>query len=85
MEKLTPTEEEVKVAMDRLAIKNPGTDYISANQEAIEKDGYKNEKCPKCNTTFLACIHFIMCAATDCPMKCKKDTRSLLDMLKGDE
>jgi len=44
----------------------------------------KDEKCPDCGTTFLSCVHFIMCAADDCPMK-SSDKRSLLDQMFGEE
>ena len=80
MKTLVPTKQEVADAISRLSALNPGTDYPAKIKEAIEKDGYKHEKCPKCKVTFLACIHFIQCAAEDCPMK-GEDKRSLLQCL----
>lgn len=80
MEKLVPTKEEVEDAIARMSAWNPGVDYVAKIEEAI-KEGYKNEKCPKCEVTFIACIHFIKCAADVCPMKDQKDKRSLLDQM----
>lgn len=45
-------------------------------------EGYKDEKCPKCDTIFLAHKHLIMCehaSSGNCPMV--TDTKSLLDKL----
>ncbi len=84
MKKLIPTNKEVTAAKARLSALNPGIDYDAKNKEAIEKDGYKNEKCPKCKVTFLACVHFIICHNDGCPMK-SKDGKSLLDMMKEKE
>jgi hypothetical protein len=33
------------------------------------RDGLVDEVCLKCNTTFLACHHFVRCNEADCPMK----------------
>lgn len=83
MEKLVPTPEEIAAAKARMSAFNPSTDYEKRNEEAY-KEGYKDEKCPKCQATFLACIHFIRCDADDCPMKDQKDKRSLLEQLMAD-
>lgn len=78
--KLEPTIEEVEDAIVRLSAWNPGIDIRSLREKA-KTEGHKDEKCPKCGTTFLAHIHFINCVAADCPMK-SEDGKSLLEMLK---
>lgn len=45
----------------------------------------KNETCSKCNVFFAAHIHLVKCEAEDCPMKSKKDKRTLLDILSNEE
>jgi len=48
---------------------------------SLNKEGYKNEKCLKCNKIFLADIHFIKCNEKQCPMK---SDESILDILLND-
>ena len=60
----------------------PDSDVDAKHQEALD-EGYKDEVCEKCGTTFLACHHFIRCEDPKCPMK-TPGGKSLLDMMLGD-
>ena len=57
-------------------------------QEELHKEalaeGYKDEKCPKCGTMFLAHHHFVRCNEAECPMKSTTDTKSVLEHILGD-
>lgn len=49
------------------------------HKEALA-EGYKDEKCLKCGTVFLAHHHMVRCDDPNCPMK-TPGGKSLLDML----
>jgi hypothetical protein len=76
------TEAEVQKTLDFTKAAYPDTDLEKtkkARQEAIQ-EGYKDEKCLKCGTVYLAHHHFVRCNDPDCPMK-TPGGKSLLDML----
>lgn len=55
--------------------------YLEAEQE-----NYKDEVCELCNVYFAPYHHFVRCAETErCPAINKKDPRSLLDMILGED
>lgn len=82
MKKLVPSAKEVEIALARMQAFNPGFDYGKANKEAIA-EGFKHEKCGHCEMTMLACCHYVRCDYDKCPMKDKKDKRSLLETFTG--
>jgi hypothetical protein len=58
-------------------IKKLSPEKLEDHDNCIKK-GYKDEICPKCNTIFLANVHFVRCDEKPCPMS---NGKSLLDMI----
>ena len=55
------------------------TDEILKLREEALAEGYKDQKCPKCEALLLANHHFLICDTSECPMRSKTETRSLLE------
>lgn len=53
-------------------------DPYKKREEAL-KEGYKDEKCEKCNAIFLAYHHWVRCDNEDCPMRTNTSLLNVLD------
>lgn len=76
MNKLPVSTSELNCELSKL-----GDGGLKRHSDALA-EGYKDEKCPKCKTIFLAHMHLVRCEHAphgNCPMV--TDTESLLDKL----
>lgn len=73
------TQEESEKAIE-FEVKVQGYPEARADRDTAIAEGYKDEVCGKCGTTFLAHKHFVRCPRKDCDMK-GPDSKSVLDMV----